>query len=63
MKNARALSSEEQAQGEEEFSKNELEAVTAVFRLIINKLWSAFLLFPKIFTLTCLGLILSNHNR
>ena len=34
MKNARALNSDGPASQEDEFSKNELEAVTAVFRLI-----------------------------
>ena len=34
MKNARALNSDGPASQEDEFSKNELDAVTAVFRLI-----------------------------
>ena len=35
MKNAQALNSGEPTPQEDEFSKNELEAVTAVFRLTI----------------------------
>ena len=35
MKNAQALNSGEHTPQEDEFSKNELEAVTAVFRLTV----------------------------